>query len=54
MLALVLAEECRGFYKVLGLRVMAYPDRSLEVEVGDGLGIREAETARGRCSGRAA
>jgi site-specific DNA recombinase len=46
-------EERRRFYKLLGLRVSAYPDRSLEVEFGDGLGVREKETARGRCSGRA-
>src|SRR5215211_3128966 len=46
-------EERRRFYKLLGLRVIAHPDRSLEVEFGDGLNIRERETAQGRCSGRA-
>ena len=35
------------------LRVVAYPDRSLEVAFGDGLSLRETETASGRCSGRA-
>lgn len=44
-------EERRQFYKLLGLQVRAYPDRSLEVEFGDGLSVREAETARGPCSG---
>ena len=44
-------EERRRFYKLLGLSVIAYPDRSLEVEFGDGLSIRERETAQGRCSG---
>jgi small-conductance mechanosensitive channel len=46
-------EERRRFYKLLGLRVIAHPDSSLEVEFGDGLNIRERETAQGRCSGRA-
>jgi hypothetical protein len=46
-------EERRRFYKLLGLSVIAYPDRSLEVEFGDGLSIRERETVQGRCSGRA-
>jgi hypothetical protein len=46
-------EERRRFYKLLGLSVIAYPDRSLEVEFGDDLSIRERETAQGRCSGRA-
>jgi site-specific DNA recombinase len=46
-------EEHRRFYKLLGLSVIAYPDRSLEVEFGDGLSLRERETAQGRCSGRA-
>jgi site-specific DNA recombinase len=43
-------EERRRFYKLLDLRVIAYPDCSLEVEFGDGLRIRETETAQGRCS----
>jgi hypothetical protein len=47
-------EERRRFYKLLGLRVSAYPDRSLEVEFGDGLGVREKETARVLCSGSGA
>ena len=45
-------EERRHFYRMLGLRVIAYPDRELEVEFGDGLSICERETAQGRCSGR--
>jgi hypothetical protein len=43
-------DERRRFYKLLGLRVSAYPDHSLEVEFGDGLVIRERETAQARCS----
>ena len=39
-------EERRRFYKLLGLRVIVYPDRSLEVEFGDGLNVRERETAQ--------
>jgi hypothetical protein len=46
-------EERRQFYKLLGLRVIAYPDRSLEVEFGDGLNIRERETAQAPCSASA-
>jgi chromosome segregation ATPase len=46
-------EERRRFYRLLGLRVIAYPDRLLEVEFGDGLNIRERETASGRCSASA-
>ncbi len=45
-------EERRRFYRLLDLRVITYPDRSLEVEFGDGLSVRERETAQGRCSGR--
>jgi hypothetical protein len=45
-------EERRRFYKMLNLRVIAYPDHTLEVEFGDGLSVRERETAQGRCSGR--
>jgi predicted site-specific integrase-resolvase len=44
-------EERRRFYRMLGLRVIAYPDRELEVEFGDGLRVCERETAQGRCSG---
>ena len=47
-------EERRRFYRLLGLRVIAYPDRALEVEFGDGLSIREKETVQGRCSASAA
>jgi hypothetical protein len=43
-------EERRRFYKLLGPHVIAYPDRSLEVEFGDGLNVRERETAQGPCS----
>jgi hypothetical protein len=46
-------EERRRFYKLLGLHVIAYPDRSLEVEFGDGLNVRERETAQGPCSASA-
>jgi hypothetical protein len=46
-------EERRRFYKLLGLRVIVYPDRSLEVELGDGLNVRERETAQGPCSASA-
>jgi hypothetical protein len=45
-------EERHRFYKMLDLRVIAYPDRALEVEFGDGLNVREREAAQGRCSGR--
>jgi site-specific DNA recombinase len=45
-------EERRRFSRLLDLRVITYPDRSLEVEFGDGLSVRERETAQGRCSGR--
>jgi hypothetical protein len=45
-------EERHYYYKMLDLRVIVYPDRALEVEIGDGLEIREIETASGRCSGR--
>jgi len=34
-------EERRRFYEMLDLRVIAYPDRTLEVEFGDGPNIRE-------------
>jgi len=43
-------EERRRFYKLLDLRVIAYPDRSLEVEFGDGLSTCERETAQVQCS----
>jgi hypothetical protein len=43
-------EERRRFYRLLGLSVSAYPDRSLEVEFGDGLNVCERETAQVRCS----
>jgi hypothetical protein len=46
-------EERRRFYKLLGLRVISYPDRLLEVEFGDGLNVRESETAQERCSASA-
>ena len=46
-------EERRRFYKMLALRVTAYPDSSLEVEFGDGLSVRETETVQGRYSGSA-
>ena len=46
-------EERHRFYRMLGLRVIAYPDRALEVEFGDGLSFCETETAQVRCSGRA-
>ena len=46
-------EERRRFYKLLDLRVLAYPDRSLEVEFGDGLSVRERETAQAPCSASA-
>ena len=47
-------EERRCFYKMLSLRVIAHPDRQLEVEFGDGLSICERERVQGRCSARAA
>jgi hypothetical protein len=43
-------EEKRRFYQLLDLRVIAHPDSSLEVEFGDGLSIRDRETAQARCS----
>jgi len=46
-------EERRRFYKRRGLRVSAYPDRSLEIEFGDGLSVRDRETAQARCSASA-
>lgn len=46
-------EERRRFYKLLGLRVIAYPDGQLEVEFGDGLNVRDRETAQARCSASA-
>jgi len=42
--------ERRRIHKLLDLRVIAYPDCSLEVEFGDGLSFCERETAQGRCS----
>ena len=47
-------EERRRFYKLLGLRVIAYPDGQLEVEFGDGLSVRDRETAQAPCSGSGA
>jgi site-specific DNA recombinase len=47
-------EERRRFYKLLGLRVIAYPDGHLEVEFGDGLSVREGEIAQVPCSGSGA
>jgi site-specific DNA recombinase len=49
-LASLTPEERRRFYKMLGLRVIASPDRAVEVEFGDGLSLCEKETAQGRCS----
>jgi hypothetical protein len=46
-------EERRRFYKLLGLRVIAYPDGQLEIEFGDGLNVREKETAQAPCSASA-
>jgi hypothetical protein len=47
------SEERRQVYKILKLRVSAYPDGSLEVSgaFGEDLGVREKETAQVRCSG---
>ena len=47
-------EERRRFHKLLGLRVIAYPDGQLEVEFGDGLSVRDRETAQAPCSGSGA
>ena len=47
-------EERRRFYKLLGLRVIAYPNGQLEVEFGDGLSVRDRETAQAPCSGSGA
>jgi hypothetical protein len=49
------SEERRQVYKILKLRVSAYPDGSLEVSgaFGEGLSVCEMKTAQARCSGLA-